>query len=144
MSKAAHDILILEKRKVAIVKEFNKLYNKKRIRYDHVLYLLRWEYFFLFEKQLHKILRSAGANIPSGYFKVKNTHFKDGLTALDCRNIKLRKRFKELTEEKQIRIDDTVEVLRNEFFISASTINHILSEYQQYKTTPPQSSLNLE
>lgn len=144
MSKSAPDILLREKRKVAIVKQFNKLYNVKRFRYDYVLYLLRWEHFFLYEKQIHKILKSAGANIPSGYFKIKTTHYKDGLTALEVRNNKLRERFKQLAEDQKIRLDDTVEILRSEFFISSTTITHVIQEYSIYKQTNPQSTLNLE
>jgi len=130
MGRATSDKTLLELRDRNIVEKFNQLYNLKRLRYDHVLYTMKWNFFFIDERRIRKILKKAKIKQP--WRSVANSTQRAGKTVIEARNERLHLRFKELFDEKQMRMDDALELLRKEFYLIPETIEAILKQYHYY------------
>lgn len=140
MGASTSDKGLIEKRSRDMLSKFNELYHQKRYRYDYVLWRMKWENFFINEKNIHNQLRKMGAEIPNKY-SVKNSTTDNGLTLLEARNNALKARFQKLYEEKKMRVDDAVNILSGEFYIHPSTVNNVLNDYSHYKNARGQLEL---
>lgn len=143
MARGTSDIALREKRDRDIVERFNHYYHVKRFRYDYVLEILKWEYFFVSESFLQKTIRKMGCDAPK-VFKVTNSETMNGMTPFQARNKKMRDRFKQLFSEKQMRMDDALSLLSREFYLPKETIDQILAEYNHYKAAENQTELKFE
>lgn len=146
MAGSTTDIVLRNKRDRDVVDRFNYYYNVKRFRYDYVLYLMKWNHFYLNERRLHKILKQQGIKVPPLSDSFKNSTVNEvGLDKFQARNEALRKRFEDLYIKDQLRIDDTTEILRKEFYINERTIDAILCEWERYKTlVTTQTTINFD
>lgn len=142
MASATWDKSLIEKRNKDIIDRFHHYYNGKRIRYDHVLHTLKWQHFFINEKYIDRLLKKSGLDVPR--YKIRNSKECDGLSITEARNRKLKARFMELYENNHLRLDDAVQVLRSEFYISEPTIHAALAEYHFYKVADQQTTLNFD
>lgn len=140
MGRSTGNRTLRDKRDRDIVDKFNELYNIKRWRYDYVLFLLKWEYFYVNEKHLHRTLKRMGATVPKGYVIINSTQH-DGKSCLETRNTALKARFQELYDQKQMRIDDAVRVLSKEFYLNEKTVDQVLAGYNHYKDATNQLTI---
>lgn len=139
MGRGTSNIVLREKRNKAIVERFNYYYHVRRFRYDYVLELLKWDHFFMDEPFLHSIIKKAGCSTP--VYKIVNSSQKDGYSVFQARNAKIRNRFEELYSKNQMRMDDSVTVLSNEFYMSSSTIDKVLTESIKYRAAKQQTTI---
>jgi hypothetical protein len=140
MGRSTGNSNLRDKRDRDIVDKFNELYNIKRLRYDYVLYLLKWNHFYVNEKHIHKTLRKMGATAPKGYI-ISNSIHHEGKSCLEARNAALKARFQELYDQKQMRIDDAVRVLSKEFYLNEKTVDQVLAGYNHYKEVSKQLAI---
>lgn len=119
------DPIALERRNNDLVEKFNELYEIQRMRYEDVLYELKWEYFFLSERSIKEIIRSSGVKLP--YTSVIKVESKAGLTnVLEARNIKMIAYFNELSNVERLRTDDAIHQTAFKFYLKASSVERIL------------------
>lgn len=119
------DPIALERRNNDLADKFNQLYEVDRMRYEDVLYLLKWEYFFLSERSIKEIIRSTGAKMH--YASVVNLKSKDGFkNVLDARNHKMIAYFNKLSNEQRLRTDDAIHKTAFKFYLKASSVERIL------------------
>lgn len=138
MSHSTWDKKLLEKRNKKVVEMYTYLYDVKRKRFDDVMNSLKWDYFFLEETTIKKILKSYQVKLPR---RALCTEDKKGISVTQARNNKLIDRFNELTELKRMRIDDTLELLsKEEFYLQPRTIELIVMRWSYYK---PKQELEL-
>ena len=129
MSRSTSDKELLKHRDKLIVEKYVKLYDIKRKRFDDVMYSLKWEYFFISEDTIKRILR--GANIDLPYWHQLNQSHKNGLELKQVRNNKAVTRFDELCNKEKWRLDDAINHLcREEFFISPIHFERIVTKWK--------------
>ena len=63
---------LLESRNKKLVELFDKLFNEERLRFDDVLQKLKWEYFFIEEDTIIKILKKYGFGLPTYQKLIEN------------------------------------------------------------------------
>ena len=143
MARATTNKALLAQRNKQIVEKFHHYYNVKRLRYDDVLFKLKWDHFYLSETFIHRVLRSYRTNAPK--VRVVDSKRYNNKTVFEHRNEAVKIRFNELHEVKRIRLEDSAEALKKEFFIEIDTLNKILFGYEKYKPTDPsQTTIDFE
>lgn len=140
MSGATRNTDLLKARNKAIVERYVHLYEIKRIRFEDVLYKLKWEYFFMSERKIKEIIRKAGVSIP--YVHKINLPHRNDLQLKEARNNKILDRFSTLSNEKKMRFDDTVTHLANhEFYISKLIVERVIYRWKPVDNTNQQEKL---
>lgn len=130
MGKSTSDKALRDLRDKDIVEKFNHLYNLKRLRYDHVLFSMKWETFFIEEKLIRKILKRSKVEQP--HRDPFNSKSHKGKTLLESRNQKVHDRFEVLFNTSGVRVDDCISKLTKEFYLNPRTLEAILRNYKVY------------